>query len=75
MKMPFGKHKGEQIHLLEKSYLHWLRDNCKLHGDLLNAVDAALQGKAYTPPAKVKKQPGGDVSAIIDKMLENSWES
>lgn len=51
MKMPFGKHTGQEIHTIPRSYLVWMKDNISnLRGDLLGAVDAGLEGKPYEPP-------------------------
>jgi hypothetical protein len=51
MKMPFGRHKGQEIHTLPYDYLLWFRDNItNLHGDLLRAVIAGLDGKPFEPP-------------------------
>ena len=51
MKMPFGKHKGQEIHTIPRSYLAWMKDNITtLKGDLLGAVDAGLAGKPFEPP-------------------------
>lgn len=51
MKMPFGKHKGQEIHTIPHDYLLWFRDNIKnLNGDLLRAVIAGLDGKPFEPP-------------------------
>ena len=50
MKMPFGKHKDQEIHTIPQDYLLWFRDNINnLHGDLLQAVVAGLDGKPYKP--------------------------
>lgn len=51
MKMPFGMHKGKEIHILPHDYLLWFRKNItNLNGDLLRAVIAGLDGKAFEPP-------------------------
>ena len=51
MKMPFGRHKGQEIHTLPYDYLHWFRSNItNLHGDLLRAVEEGLEGKPFEPP-------------------------
>lgn len=51
MKMPFGKHQGQEIHTIPHDYLLWFRDNItNLHGDLLRAVDAGLEDKPFEPP-------------------------
>ena len=51
MKMPFGKHKGQEIHTIPHDYLLWFKDNINnLHGDLLRAVVAGLEGKPFEPP-------------------------
>lgn len=51
MKMPFGRHKGQEIHTLPHDYLLWFRDNiANLNGDLLRAVIAGLEGKPFEPP-------------------------
>ena len=75
VKMPFGKHAGRDVHKLPKKYLLWLRNTVELRGDLLTAVQHALQGKAYTPPEKVKPQDVVDTDAILDTMLHNSWDA
>lgn len=51
MKMPFGMHKGKEIHTLPHDYLHWFRNNItNLRSDLLKAVEAGLEGKPFEPP-------------------------
>lgn len=51
MKMPFGKHIGKEIHTVPQDYLRWFKNNItNLHGDLLKAVEAALEGKPFQPP-------------------------
>lgn len=51
MKMPFGKHKGQEIHTIPHDYLFWFRSNIiNLHGDLLRAVIAGLDRKPFEPP-------------------------
>lgn len=51
MKMPFGMHKGKEIHTIPHDYLLWFRNNItNLHGDLLKAVEAGLEGKPFEPP-------------------------
>lgn len=47
MIMPFGKHKGQDIHTVPHDYLLWFRDNIT---NLLRAVDAALEGKPSSRP-------------------------
>lgn len=42
MMMPFGRHKGEDVHDIPLHYLEWLRDNCGLYGELEAAVDEAI---------------------------------
>jgi hypothetical protein len=49
--MPFGEYKGQQVHLLPRDYLLWLRDEVWLRPHLRWAVDYALAGKKYEPPA------------------------
>lgn len=41
MRMPFGKHKGEQIEDLPDSYLRWMAEN--LQGDLAQEAETQLQ--------------------------------
>ncbi|MBI1347123.1 hypothetical protein GC163_12635 [bacterium] len=56
MKMPYGKHKGEEIHTIPKGYLNWMLDNITdLGPDLKQAVEAGLQGKEYTPPTREQR--------------------
>lgn len=51
MKMPFGMHKGKEIHTLPHDYLLWFRHNItNLTGDLLRAVEVGLEGKPFEPP-------------------------
>lgn len=51
MKIPFGKHKGEDIHTLPKPYLNWLL-TIDLDDHLRQAVEMGLQGKEYKPPTR-----------------------
>lgn len=66
MKMPFGMHKGKDIHTLPHDYLLWFRKNItNLNGDLLKAVEAGLEGKPFEPPT-IKER----VDEARQKMLE-----
>lgn len=50
MKMPFGKHKNQEIHTIPQDYLLWFKNNItNLNGDLLRAVVAGLDGKPFEP--------------------------
>lgn len=50
MKMPFGKHKDKEIHTIPQDYLIWFRNNItNLKGDLLQAVEAGIDGKLFDP--------------------------
>lgn len=42
MKMPFGKHKGIEVHKLPNTYLQWLYYNVSINGTLLTEVCYAL---------------------------------
>ncbi|MEZ6131148.1 MAG: DUF3820 family protein [Planctomycetaceae bacterium] len=56
MKMPFGKHRSKEIHTIPHDYLHWFRNNItNLHGDLLRAVVAGLEGKPFKPPTIMER--------------------
>lgn len=66
MKMPFGKHKGKEIHTIPHDYLLWFRNNIKsLRGDLLRAVEAGLDGKSFTTPTMKER-----VDEAKQKMLD-----
>ena len=66
MKMPFGKHKGQEIHTIPHDYLQWFRNNItNLHGDLLKAVEAALEGKPFEPLTSEER-----VDEARERMLE-----
>lgn len=43
-RMPFGKYQGEVIYqMIDLNYLRWVRDNCKLSGGVLAAINFKLQ--------------------------------
>lgn len=66
MKMPFGKHKGQEIHTIPPDYLRWCRDNvANLNGYLLRAVLAGLEGEPFEPPTVEERIDKG-----IQEMLE-----
>lgn len=53
MKIQFGKHKGEELHTIPKSYLNWIKQNIPdLDPHLQRAVDLALEGKEYKAPTR-----------------------
>lgn len=41
--MPFGKYKGQYIHNLPSSYLHWLAVNCDWNTEVQEAADEEWQ--------------------------------
>jgi len=43
--MPFGKHKGEDLRLIDKNYLGWLREKVELRDPLKSSVELVLAGK------------------------------
>lgn len=45
MKMPWGKHKGEDLEDIETSYLFWVMENCDITRQLHRAIQAALVAK------------------------------
>lgn len=43
MKMPFGKHKGEDLERIEASYIRWILENCeRLDPQLQEALEEQL---------------------------------
>lgn len=65
--MPFGKHRGREVHRMPKGYLRWMLANCDLSPELRRAVEDGLEGIAYTPPKPV------DVDALVHKICK-PWE-
>jgi hypothetical protein len=68
MKMPFGKHKGQNVRTLPKKYLQWLARTVSLRGQLRNEVRNVLYG-----------EPMPIVPSVIDinklaKRFETTWE-
>ena len=50
--MPFGKHKGQAIELLEDSYLQWLNaPECELREPLRSAIRAEVTGRQQDAPS------------------------
>jgi len=43
VKMPFGKHKGEMLGDIPKSYLEWLQKNTNLKEPLATCVDRTVK--------------------------------
>lgn len=70
MKMPFGKHKDKEIHTIPQDYLIWFKNNItNLKGDLLQAVEAGIDGKPFDP----KKRTIDDArKAMFDKLVLRS---
>lgn len=49
--MPFGKHKGKEIHTLPRNYLTWcLKTLDKISPDLRKAMEFGTNGKEWNPP-------------------------
>jgi len=70
MKMPFGKHKGQEIHKIPQDYLLWFRENItNLHGDLLRAVDAGLEGKPFEPPT-IKERVDEARQKVLERLSQ-----
>lgn len=42
LRMPFGKHKGELISEIDKQYLKWVLENCKLSRNLKYSVELSI---------------------------------
>jgi hypothetical protein len=42
MRLPFGKFKGQEVASLDRSYLAWLQENCKLRGPLAGEISRIL---------------------------------
>lgn len=60
MKMPFGKHKGEDLEDIPCDYLLWLVDNMELRGELDTAVaeqiaERGCDGDEMRPYEEIKK--------------------
>jgi hypothetical protein len=58
-RLPFGKHKGDLIDQVPKSYLRWPRAKIKLYGTLQDAVNEVLDGThdpANYPEEKISGQ-------------------
>jgi uncharacterized protein (DUF3820 family) len=53
MEMPFGKHKGEQVHKLPKDYLGWLLNNATLRPYLKMEICQVL-GVSYNHLAELQ---------------------
>jgi hypothetical protein len=53
--MPFGKYKGMPVSELPLDYLRWLSENCELRGELIAAVDFAINGPSAARPAPKQK--------------------
>jgi hypothetical protein len=50
MRMPFGKHVGEELTEIPRQYLRWLRTQPWLGGWLVKEIDAVLNGEAVGSP-------------------------
>jgi hypothetical protein len=42
MKMPFGKHKGQELSEIPPDYLQWITDNLTIAGDLADEIYRVL---------------------------------
>jgi uncharacterized protein (DUF3820 family) len=52
MRMPFGKHAGEELPEVPRQYLRWLRTQPWLGGWLVKEIDAVLNGEAIASTDK-----------------------
>jgi Putative quorum-sensing-regulated virulence factor len=68
MKMPFGKHKGQNVRTLPKKYLQWLDRTVGLRGQLLNEVRNILYGE---PMPIIPREI--DINKVV-KDFEATWE-
>jgi hypothetical protein len=66
--MPFGKHKGQNVRRLPKTYLHWLDRKVNLRGQLRNEVRNILYGE---PMPIVLRDI--DINKFV-KDFEATWE-
>jgi uncharacterized protein (DUF3820 family) len=46
VRMPFGKHAGEELSEVPKQYLHWLRSQPWMKGGLVKEIDEVLNVEA-----------------------------
>ena len=46
--MPFGKYKGDPVEEVDRGYLLWVADNCRLQSPLKEAVHRALAKPSIT---------------------------
>jgi hypothetical protein len=70
MIMPFGMHKGKEVHTISSDYLLWFKNNItNLHGDLLRAVIAGLEGKPFEPPT-IKERVDEAQQKMLDRLRQ-----
>jgi Putative quorum-sensing-regulated virulence factor len=65
MNMPFGKHRGREVHKLPRRYLTWLLKECDLYGPLKYAVEEALDKREYNSPNIEVPDIDGDLDNIL----------
>lgn len=58
MRMPFGKHKGEDIDDIPDDYLQWVLDNCDIESEtLLHAIEIRMGLRAKSGPTRSPPPP------------------
>lgn len=70
MRMPFGKHRGEEISELPDEYLAWLFENADLYGALQVCVEKEYWDRfdPEPPPPPPRSNPGvGPLARMTDQ--------
>lgn len=71
-RMPFGKHKGELMKNIPKSYIHWLCQNTNVKVDLLNIIQ---NKKSEQKPKLSTEQIVNRINSFIKERENREIES
>ena len=56
MRMPFGRHEGQQVHEIPRGYLRWALANLDLSPELRQAMELGLEKKPYQTVEEIARE-------------------
>lgn len=75
MRMPFGKHKGEELHTIPDSYLWWVLENAESASPLLLAAIRRHLGLDDEPQPSRHSQTPPPANAVSKQEVESALSS